>query len=116
MFLPISIQSVNDPDQLPRGEYDATCLVWSSPDGGERLMEYRYTPVGQERPKACDLLFIDASGNMRFCDFLRMPDDAWRDSFGARADQLTSLLPDAVSTYRLVDEQDLGSLYLQESA
>jgi hypothetical protein len=116
MFLPIEIQSVNDPKQLPPGEYDATCLIWSSPNGQDRMMEFRYTRIGKEYHQACDLLFIDASGNMRLCDFVRMPDDAWRDSFGARADQLISLLPDEVSTYRLVDEQDLGSLYLQESA
>jgi hypothetical protein len=110
MFLPISIQSVNDPDQLPRGEYDATCLVWSSPDGEERLMEYRYTPIGQEHPKACDLLLIDASENMRLCDFLRMPDDAWRDSFGARADQLTSLRFCRVKAGEVVFEADKYAL------
>ncbi|MCX4151008.1 MULTISPECIES: hypothetical protein [Paraburkholderia] len=116
MFLPIDIESVNAPDQLPPGEYDATCLVWSSPNGHDRMMEFRYTRVGKEHHQACDLLFIDSAGNVRLCDFIRMPDDAWRDSFGARADQLVSLLPDDVSTYRLVDEQDLGCLYLQEGA
>lgn len=115
MFLPIEIRSVNNPSQLPNGEYRASCLTWSAPDGRSRMLEYRYARVGAGFEEARDLLFIDAAGTLRLCDFVRMPDRAWRDSFGARADDLAALLPAEMSEYQLAGEQDLGSLFLEES-
>lgn len=116
MFLPIEIQSVNQPGQLLAGEYRANCAVYSSPNSKTVVMHYEYTRVGATVADACDLLFVEESGATRMCDFIRMPDRSWRDSFGARSDSLLDLLPDEFAEYRLVDERDVGSHFVGDRA
>lgn len=114
MFLPLEFQSVNTPDQLKAGEYRAIRRGYVLPHTAKRMLEFTYTATGDSQACACEFIFVDEHGAVRCCDFLRLPDRAWRDSFGAKADYLTALLPGEVAAYELVDEEDLGSLILEE--
>ncbi|CAE6842469.1 hypothetical protein [Paraburkholderia aspalathi] len=116
MFLPIEIQSINHREQLLAGEYATNCAVYSSLDGKTVVMHYEYTRVGAAVAEACDLLFVEESGATRMCDFVRMPDRSWRDSFGARSDSLLDLLPAELAEYRLLEERQMGSQIVGEGA
>lgn len=109
MFLPIEVQSVNNAGQLKAGEYAVHCAVYTSPDQKSTVLHYEYKRAGVADAEACDVLFIDGTGPVRMCDFIRMPDRSWRDSFGARADSLLALLPPEIAQYRLMDERALPS-------
>jgi hypothetical protein len=113
VFLPNEIESVNTLDQLPRGRYCVTREGYVSRRGGQYALMYTYLLEGDEFPLACDLLFIEAGGAARQVSFVRMPDGAWRDSFGAKADDLRALLPQEVCGYQLVSKDDLDYLNLE---
>jgi hypothetical protein len=115
MFLPISIQSVNRASELPAGEYAATCAIYASMDTSSTVMKFEYTRAGSAYASACDILLIDGSGTARMCDFLRMPDRSWRDSFGARSDSLLDLLPAEISDYQFVEEKQLAARIVENA-
>lgn len=108
MFLPIHIDSVNRQEQLDEGEYHASCRTYASEDGSCTMLHFEYKRVGDELPGACEIVFVEPDGRVRACDFLRMPDRSWRDSFGARADSLLTLLPHDAAGYRLLGVSELG--------
>lgn len=116
MFLPVEIQSVNNPEQLLAGQYGASCAVYSSPDGRSVVIYFEYVRAGASIADACDLLVVEESGATRMCDFVRMPDRSWRDSSGARSDSLLDLLPVEFAEYRLLDERNMGSRTVGERA
>lgn len=116
MFLPIEIQSVNQPGQLQAADYVAMRRTYASRDSATTMFQFEYRQRDAEQVAACDVLFVDADGVVRACDFLRMPDRSWRDSFGARADSLLALLPREVADFVLVDERPLGSFIMREAA
>jgi hypothetical protein len=115
MFLPIEVQSVNSPDQLKAGEYAVRCGVYASPDQKMTVLHYEYTRTGVADADASDVLLIDEAGAVRMCDFIRMPDRSWRDSFGARSDSILALLPSEIADFRLVEERSLPSQILGET-
>jgi hypothetical protein len=80
-----------------------------------RVLHYEYTRTGAADAEASDVLFIGEDGAVRMCDFIRMPDRSWRDSFGARSDSLLALLPSEMADYRLVEERSLPSQILGDA-
>ncbi|MGY6258943.1 hypothetical protein ACXIVK_36480 [Paraburkholderia caledonica] len=116
MFLPIEIRSVNRQEQLEEGEYHASCRTYASEDGACTMLHFEYKRVEDELAGACEIVFVDPDGGIRACDFLRMPDRSWRDSFGARADSLLPLLPHDAAGYRLLSVSELGVRFVGNAA
>ncbi|MBU9366417.1 MULTISPECIES: hypothetical protein [Burkholderiaceae] len=115
MFLPVQFQSVNHAGLLQAGEYHASCRTYTSRDRASTMLYFEYRRPEDELVSACDVVLIDRKGAVRACDFLRMADRSWRDSFGARADSLLALLPGEVAHFELVDEARLGALHVREA-
>ena len=115
MFLPIEMQSVNHAGELLPGDYVASRRTYASRDWATTMFQFEYRMRDAVLVAACDIVFIESSGVVRACDFLRMPDRSWRDSFGARSDSLLTLLPRDVAEFELVGEDRLGELHVREA-
>jgi hypothetical protein len=116
MFLPIEIQSINRREQLKAGNYAALCNTYVAPDGTATMIQFEYKLPDEELVAACDIVLVGPHGAVRACDFMRMPDRSWRDSFGGRADLLLDLLPREVANFRLVEQAKLGVQTVGETA
>jgi hypothetical protein len=115
MFLPFQFQSVNHPGHLRAGNYHASCRTYASRDRTTTMVVFEYRLPEADAVSACDMIFISSRGDVRACDFLRMSDRSWRDSFGARAASLLDLLPQDVAQFELLDEARLGDMHVREA-
>lgn len=93
MFLPIDFASVNSERDLAPGTYSAQCTGYGGPENKERAFLFSYTPAGAPSATVYDLVVVDGEGAVRARDFMWLADRSWRDSDGARANDLVALLP-----------------------
>ena len=110
MFLPIEFGSQNKESDLVPGIYTCTCFTYVSTIDALKSMVFKYTRVPNAAVVACDLLIIDALGDCYFRDFMLMPDETWRDSYGGRGLSLASLLPPEIYKQELFEQYVLESL------
>ena len=109
MFLPIEFDSQNKVSDLVPGVYACTCFTYVSTTDALKSMLFKYTKEPGVAVVACDLLIIDAVGKSYFRDFMLMPDDTWRDSYGGRGPSLESLLPPEICKQELFEQYVLES-------
>ena len=109
MFLPIDFESQNKISDLSPGVYSCICFAYTSPTDDVKSMVFKYFFEPGKTCVACDLLIIDAIGNTYFRDFMLMPDDTWRDSYGGRGPSLESLLPPEIYKQKLFEQYVLES-------
>ena len=112
MFLPISIDSMNNRSMLPNGEYQVSCSVYRSQENESFGQLYLYKLTSTHQFLACDLLIQDDLTNVYFVDFAFMPDRLWRDSYGLKGESLVSLLPEEFLGYSKINDYDAGRIIL----
>ena len=103
MFLAFGLDSVNTQGQMPRGRYASSCHVYQPLQAGlpSRLFMFEHACEAVGQIIAIDLVSVDELGDVRFADFLRMPDGGWRDNFGERSDSLAESVTDFVEIREL---------------
>lgn len=116
MLLPIEFCSVNDRADLRPGRYGVTCLTFVGMDRRESAFQFEYRREGDPTVIAIDMVFVGIDGTIRAADFLRMPDRAWRDNFGARSDSIEALLPAEILGLNLARVDDVGVQDLSEAS
>lgn len=116
MFIPVKFESVNSAADIPPGRYATHCSVFVSDTGDVmKAMVLKYQHVGSVTPTAVDLLLVERDGTVRARDFVWMPDLSWRDSAGARANSLVSILPTVLGHMQLVREQQADDITLEHA-
>ena len=103
MFLPIIYESLNKVTALRPGLYGCNCCAYKSPKDALKAFIFEFSLIGKNDVIACDMLILDAAGDLFFRDFMLMPDRTWRDSYGARADSISALLPSEIFGYELIE-------------
>lgn len=93
--------SQNSLSSVADGAYGLVDSEYQSLDGRTSATLKEVVVCGSEHAIACDLIVVMPNGDVLFRDFLRMPDNGWRDSYGRRAEELASLLPPELSDMRL---------------
>lgn len=115
MFFPLQFESLNKPEHLPPGEYAACCSIYEGGDPRIRILFFEYSPTGTESPVAADLVVLRNDGSVSMRDFMQLPDNSWRDSYGLRSDEMASLLPVEIFEYPQVATFHIGTHQIGES-
>jgi len=115
MFFPFPLKSCNQVDHLSPGTYEATAFVYFDQDAQKKVIFSEYKRETDEEPSACDLVVIEKDGVVLMRDFLKMDDYMWRDSFGQRAINLISLIPDGLLTLPFMYKETVGTQFVGES-
>ncbi len=115
MLIPIEFASVNQAADLPIGRYAARCLVFACSDETAQALLFEYAQVDNGIIQGCDLVITDADGAVRAADFVRLPDLAWRDNFGATGTTLQELLPAKMASWVLIEERELDAVKIEEA-
>ena len=109
MFIPIAFESVNHAFVPEPGRYSVSCSLFADRrvDSRARAFLFEYTPSGASAPTICDLVVFESQGAVRARDFVFLSDRSWRDSDGAKAEDLAALFPQGLFDLRLVRRDDL---------
>lgn len=110
MFIPIPFESVNSAFQPAAGTYAASCSKYAASAALPELFVFEYALAGSASPTVYDLLIVEPSGAVRVRDYVWMADRSWRDSAGAKSDDLTALFPAGLFDLRLVRRDRLPSI------
>lgn len=113
VLIPIEFASVNQAADLPFGRYSARCLVFACSDETAQALLFEYVHADSGVMQGCDLMITDADGAVRAADFVRLPDLAWRDNFGATGTTLEELLPAEMSSWVLIEERVLDTVQIE---
>ena len=104
MFLPVNFKSRNSVSDLFPGVYACTCFTYVSTIDALKSMVFKYFNDPHSAVVACDLLIIDAVGDIYYRDFMLMPDRTWRDSYGARGESLECMLAPEIYKQELFEQ------------
>ena len=102
MFIPVPFESVNAAFAPIPGTYAASRSMYAGDAALPELFVFEYVPTGASAPTVYDLLIVAPDGAVSARDYVWMPDRSWRDSAGARSDDLTALFPAGLFDLRLV--------------
>ena len=107
MFIPVPFDSVNQAFVPSPGTYAASCSMYAGDATLPELFVFEYIPQGATAPTVYDLLIVEPTGAVRARDYVFMPDRSWRDSAGAKSDDLSALFPAGLFDLRRVRRDPL---------
>jgi hypothetical protein len=113
MFMTVDFEGGNCASHIPDGPYRGLCTFSKAPGEDFNVAFVEYTLEGRDQPTVVDLLLIDPRGDRFFRDFIRMPDRSWRDSYGARNDELNALLPPEILQFEVLEQREVGQFLVE---
>ncbi len=113
MFLPIDIDSMNSPNMLLSGKYEAQCQVYQSKISESFAHLYEYSLCGTSEIVAYDLLVQNSDQSQTFVDYAKFPDGLWMDSYGLKSDSIENLIPVDILDYSLINEYFSGYIHVE---
>lgn len=103
MFVHEVLETKNTKQQLQSGTYEGTCSLYVDLETKINCLLMEYGIKASDIVSAAEIIITNAQGEHFFRDFMKMPDDSWRDSYGKRADTLAELLPPEIMSFHLVE-------------
>lgn len=113
MFLPIDIDSMNSPNMLLSGKYEAKCQVYKTKNSESFAHLYEYSLCGSNEVTAYDLLVQNSDQSQTFVDYAKFPDGLWNDPYGLKSDSIEKLMPVDILDYSLINEYFAGYIHVE---
>lgn len=115
MFIHEVVETKNTKNQLKAGTYKGICTLYSDPDTQTKLFLFEYGLKEKDDITVAEVLIADEKGDLFFRDFMQLPDDLWRDSYGKKADTLGELLPAEVLHFVLIERIEIEDQIIEET-
>lgn len=103
MFAHEVLETKNTKEQLPPGIYEGTCSLYTDAKTKIHCLLMEYGIKASDTVTVAEIIITNEQEEHFFRDFMKMPDDSWRDSYGRRADTLVELLPQEIMSFNLVE-------------
>lgn len=116
MFIHEVVETKNTKNQLKAGTYKGICTLYSEPDTQTKLFLFEYGLKEKDDITAAEVLIADEKGDLFFRDFMQLPDDSWRDSYGKKAYTLGELIPTEILHFALIERIDIEDQIIEEVA
>lgn len=110
MFLYPEFKSINNRSDVGHGTYVCHCSVYVGKAEFDKAVVCQYRRDGDADYVITELLIFGVDGMVSFCDFVKLKDRSWRDSFGNKSDDLLSLFPKEISRYKFVEKKTLSEV------
>lgn len=115
MFIHEVAETKNKKNQLKAGIYQGNCTLYSEQETQTKLFLFEYGLKAKDDITVAEVLIADENGDLFFRDFMQLPDDSWRDSYGKKADTLGELLPAEVLHFELIERIDIEDKIIEET-
>lgn len=115
MFTDHKIESVNLIESLPDGVYAGARSLYQLPGAEKRevLVDLWSGPDSDHDLRVIDITVVESEGALSFRDFMLTQSGDWRDSYGARSEDVFALMPPEILDLQPQKEWRLPSIQMR---
>lgn len=108
MFIYKKNSGINKKEDLNPGLYQGCAAIYADSTFSCSVLMAEFRPVTAEHVSFIELFFCDKDGFFEYQNLVMLQNGFWRSSSGKVSRQLTKLLPDEISDYRVCRNMTLA--------